>query len=170
MTPKRPFFSLLVFCILCVAAALPARAGSPGSAAPDFTLPDISGKKISLSEGKGKVVLLNFWATWCGPCRAEMPSLVNLYRELREKGLVVLAVSVDTTVKPVQVFAAEKSLPFPVLLDTDKEVYFDKYAVFGLPTSFLIDRKGMIVEKIMGETVWDSPSMKEKILTLLHRR
>ncbi len=147
--------------------APPLLAKTQDSAAPDFTLTDLHGKKVSLSGFRGKVVILNFWATWCGPCEAEMPSLNNLYREFKSKGLVVIAISVDQSETSVLSFIAEKKLAFPVLLDKNKEVYFDSYAVMGLPTTFIIDRSGVLVEKIMGEQEWYSPETKEKILNLL---
>lgn len=136
-------------------------------AAPDFTLADLGGKKVSLSSLKGKVVLLNFWATWCAPCRAEMPALNKLYLDLKEKGLVVLAVSVDDAEKTVSAYMKQKKFSFPVLMDADKEVAFDSYGVTGLPTTVLIDRKGLLVETIVGERDWHEPQMKEKILRLL---
>jgi peroxiredoxin len=138
--------------------------------APEFTLPDINGKKVSLSDFKGKVILLNFWATWCGPCTGEMPSLNNLYAAFKNEGFVVLAVSIDPSERAVQSFVSAKGITFPVLMDPDKEAYFDLYAVFALPTSFLIDRKGMIVAKILGDREWDSPDMKNKIADLLKQR
>ncbi len=143
--------------------------GSP-KAAPEFTLSDINGKKVSLSDFKGKVILLNFWGTWCGPCTAEMPSLNRLYAALKNDGFVVLAVSIDPSDKPVRSFVSAKGITFPVLMDPDKEAYFDLYAVFALPTSFLIDRKGMIVAKVLGDREWDSPDMKNKIADLLKRK
>lgn len=145
-------------------------APEPGSYAPAFELKDIDGKKTALSEYKGKVVLLNFWATWCEPCRAEIPSLKSLYATLMDKGFVVLGVSVDTSEKTVRTFILDKKIAFPVLLDKEKDVYFDQYALMGLPTSFLINRDGIIVEKIIGERNWDSPDIKDKILRLLNRR
>jgi peroxiredoxin len=155
----------LLFSIAFTAASVFAE--MPGPAAPDFTLNDVHGIKVSLSGLKGNVVILNFWATWCGPCKAEMPSLNNLYVEFKNKGLVVLAISVDATEKPVLSFISEKKLALPVLMDKSKEVYFDSYAVMGLPATFIIDRRGVLIEKIMGEQEWDSPKMKEKILNLL---
>jgi peroxiredoxin len=135
--------------------------------APAFTLPDINGNKVSLSDFKGKVILLNFWGTWCSPCTAEMPSFNRLYAAFKNDGFVVLAVSIDPSDKPVRSFVSAKGITFPVLMDPDKEAYFDLYAIFALPTSFLIDRKGMIVEKFLGDKEWDSPDMKKKIANLL---
>lgn len=165
MVKLRLFLAVFVFWALCIAISNPVCAAQ--GTAPDFTLNDINGEKVNLSEFRGKVVLLNFWATWCGPCRAEMPSLNNLYNEFKDKGLVVLAVSVDTSEKPVRSFIKDLKLSFPVLMDKNKAVSFDEYGVFGLPTTFLINKNGMITEKIMGEREWDSPQMKEKISRLL---
>ena len=148
--------------------AVPTFAGVSGPAAPDFTLADVHGKKVSLSAFKGNVVILNFGQHGAGHARAEMASLNNLYLELRNKGLMVLAISVDPTEKPVLSFILrEKKLALPVLMDKNKEVYFDSYAVMGLPATFIIDRRGGLIEKIMGEQEWDSPKMKEKILNIL---
>jgi peroxiredoxin len=134
-----------------------------GKLAPAFSLADVNGKKVNLSDYNGKVILINFWATFCGPCKAEMPSLNNLFLALKNDGLIVLAISTDDSEKPVQSFIKEKAIAFPVLMDKDQEVYFDQYGVLGLPTSFLIDRDGIIREKIRGERVWDAPDMKDKI-------
>ena len=144
-----------------------AFAKTPGSLAPDFTLPDLDGKNVTLSKFRGKVVLLNFWNTWCGPCRAEMPSLNNLYLELKDKGLVVLSISIDTSEEPVRAFISERKLVFPVLMDKKQKVYSKKYFLYGLPVTFLIDKKGIIVEKFIGERDWSSQEMKEKIARLL---
>lgn len=140
-----------------------------GKLAPEFSLTDVNGKKINLSDYKGKVILINFWATFCKPCKAEMPSLNNLFLEFREKGLIVLAISTDDSEKPVHSFIKEKSIAFPVLMDKDQEVYFDQYGVLGLPTSFLIDREGIIRDKIRGERVWDAQDMKDKIAMWLSK-
>ncbi|BCB95138.1 thiol:disulfide interchange protein [Dissulfurispira thermophila] len=161
----RFLISMLVFLTLCM--FLFANAFAAQSLAPDFALNDITGKKVKLSEFRGRVILLNFWATWCGPCKAEMPSLNNLYNEFKDKGFVVLAVSVDTSEKSVKSFIKDNKLSFPVLMDKNKAVSFDDYGVLGLPTTFLIDKNGGIVEKIMGEREWDSPQIKERILKLI---
>lgn len=165
MVNIRFFIAILLLSAVCIVASYPTFAAQ--TSAPDFTLNDIDGKKVNLSEFRGKVVLLNFWATWCGPCRAEMPSLHNLYNEYKDKGFVVIAISADTSEKPVKSFAKELKLSFPILMDKNKAVSFDDYGVLGLPTTFLIDKNGIIIEKIMGEREWDSPQMKEKILKLL---
>jgi len=172
---RYALFFLIVLALPLLGISQPVAKGidtapDVGRYAPEFKLTDINGKRVALSDLRGKVVLLNFWATWCGPCRAEMPSLGNLYEALKGKGFVVIAVSVDTSEKPVKPFVSEKRISFPVLMDKDKEVAFDQYGVFGLPTSFLIDRRGVIVEKFMGERDWGSSDIKNKVLRLLDGR
>jgi peroxiredoxin len=138
-----------------------------GKLAPPFELADINGKKVSLADYKGKVVLINFWATFCKPCKAEMPSLNNLFLAFKNDGFVVLSICTDSSEKPVLSFLKDNAISFPVLMDKEQEVYFDLYGVLGLPTSFLIDRDGVIREHIKGERQWDGPDMKEKIKALL---
>ncbi|MDA8079025.1 MAG: redoxin domain-containing protein [Nitrospiraceae bacterium] len=164
----------VIFCLslLCGAGNAPGTETGPeaGKIAPSFTLKDVGGKDVSLSFYRGKVVLLNFWATWCPSCKDEMVPFNNMYAALKDKGFVVLAVSVDPSLRPLKSFASEKGLAFPVLWDKDKEVYFDLYAVLGLPITFLIDRNGVITEKIIGDRDWSSPEMKNKIQSLINRK
>ena len=136
------------------------------SKAPDFTLKDIHGRALSLSSLKGKVVLINFWATWCPPCKAEMPSMNKLYHDLRAQGFEVIAISTDTSLSTIKDFLAENRLDFPVLFDEDKTVT-RQYHVFSMPTTFLVDRNGMIVEKFYGEEDWSDPAVRKKIEKLL---
>jgi peroxiredoxin len=125
-----------------------------GVRAPDFTFPGLDGKKVSLADYKGKVVLLNIWATWCAPCVAEMPSMEKLYRELKDEGFVLLAVSVDETgTDAVAPFMKKHKLGFPVLLDTVGDIK-SLYQVTGIPESFIIDKNGIIIEKIIGPRDW----------------
>ena len=136
------------------------------SKAPDFTLKDLNGKKVSLSAFKGKVVLLNFWATWCPPCRAEMPALNKLSNALKPRGLEVIAVSTDRSINDIKGFLENHRVDFPILFDTDRSAA-KQYRVFSMPTTFLIDRNGMIVEKFYGEYDWTEPETKGKIEKLL---
>jgi peroxiredoxin len=138
------------------------------STAPDFTLNDLSGKKVTLSQFRGKVVILNFWSIWCGPCLAEMPSLNKLYLEFKDRGLVVMAVAEDPAEKPLRSYIQEKGIAFTILMDKDKKVYF-KYSLFGIPVTFLIDKKGVIAEKFIGERDWSSLDMRTKICNLLKK-
>lgn len=138
-----------------------------GQQAPDFTLSDMQGKKVSLADFRGKVVLINFWASWCPPCRKEMPSMERLYRQYQQQGLVILAVNVEKNgAQAVQRFLQQTPYSFPILLDTDAEVQ-NRYKVFRFPESFIIDRNGKVVEKVIGAIDWTSGSTFELIKFLL---
>lgn len=141
-----------------------------GKYAPPFELRDINGKIVSLAGQRGKVVLLNFWATWCHACRSELPSMNNLYKSLKSKGLQVLAVSVDNSENSLRSFVAREGLSFPVLFDRNGDSYFEQFGIIGLPVTFIIDRSGILVEKVMGSTDWESPEMRNRILSILDRR
>mgnify|MGYP001611624668 FL=1 len=120
-----------------------------GAAAPDFTLPSLGGKAVSLNSYKGKVVLLNFFATWCPPCRAEMPDLESSYKELKDKGLEIIAVDLQEDQNTVSGYVKSLGLSFTILLDRGADV-FGQYHVTGLPTSYFIDRDGVIREVSIG--------------------
>jgi len=148
-------------------AALPPDVDkSANTKAPDFTLKDVNGKTINLSSLKGKVILLNFWATWCPPCKAEMPSMNRLYNEIKAKGFEVVAVSTDNSLSPVKEFLAKSRVDFTVLFD-EKKAVSRQYKVFSMPTTFLIDRNGFIVEKYYGEYEWTEPDVRKQIEKLL---
>ena len=118
-----------------------------GMRAPDFTLTEVTtGEPVSLSQFRGRPVLINFWATWCGPCRLEMPHLQAAYEQYRDKGFTVLAVDVkfDDGPEAVQAFIDELGLTFPVVKDETGVVEIDKYNVLGYPTSVFIGRDGVI--------------------------
>lgn len=138
-----------------------------GQKASDFTLKDIDGNNVSLSSFKGKVVLLNFWATWCPPCRAEMPTMNRLNDRLKNKGLIVLAVSTDKAVVDVKDFLKKNPVNFTVLVDYNLNVSRSLYKVFMMPTTFLIDKRGIIVEKYFGEQDWTNPDLVKEIEALL---
>jgi peroxiredoxin len=139
---------------------------SVNSKAPDFSLKDAHGRSLSLSSLRGKVVLINFWATWCPPCKAEMPSMNRLYNEIRNRGFEVVAISTDNSLSTIKDFLARNRIDFPVLFDETKLVT-RQYHVFSMPTTFLIDRSGMIVEKFYGEEDWTDPVIRKKIEKLL---
>jgi peroxiredoxin len=126
-----------------------------GKIAPDFDLPDLNDKTVRLSDYRGKVVFLNFWATWCKPCREEMPSMEVLYKNFEKDGLVILAVSIDrvTTKKDIPPFVKGMNLTFPILVDswgqTDK-----RYKLMGVPETYIIDQQGILREKVIGPRDW----------------
>jgi peroxiredoxin len=123
--------------------------------APAFTLEDLDGNELKLSDIKDKVVLLNFWATWCAPCVKEMDDMERLWQKLGKKGFMIIAVSEDRgSPKAVRRFTKAHSITFPVLLDPDGTAR-RAYEVTGLPTSYIIERDGRISGKIIGERDWD---------------
>lgn len=161
---------LCSLCLLLGIVVVPALAVKINTPAPDFTLRDLHGDKVSLSNFRGKVVVLNFWSTTCGPCLAEIPSLVTLQREFRNQGLVVLGIALDPSEKPVQESVAKLRIDYTNLMDSNKDVYFDSYGLFGQPISIIVDRKGMVREKIIGGLEWTSPQVKNKLQNYLKGR
>jgi thiol-disulfide isomerase/thioredoxin len=128
-------------------------------AATDFTLESLDGKTSSLSDFKGKLVFLNFWATWCPPCRGEMPAMQALYEKLKAKGLVILAVDLAEEVAVVRDYVKQNKLTFPVLLDKAGEVG-GIYGAESIPTTYLIDRAGNVLGRGIGARwTWNSPEM-----------
>lgn len=163
---------LLLFLLIVISTAIgfscnsqqPAKGISPvkiGETAPDFLLTDINGKNIALSSYRGKIILLEFWAAWCSPCRAAVPALVQMQERYRDKGFVVLSVSMDTgndKVSMLSEFSREFSINYPVLLDDNKIAR--TYKVTSIPTSYIIDREGKVIDFYMGY-VYD---LEKKIL------
>ena len=140
----------------------------PLAAAPDFTLPDMDGETYALQDFRGKVVLINFWATWCPPCRKEMPALEALYKKLGDEPFAVLAV--NQWEDPDHVFAYTGQLnvfpTFPILFDPESAIS-EKYRVKGLPTSFLIDKKGRLAYRAVGGRNFDHAEVERLIRELL---
>jgi peroxiredoxin len=128
-------------CTLALGRALPAIA--PSGPAPDFTLRTLGGPNLRLAEQRGRVVMINFWATWCGPCRQEMPQLSKLYDKYRASGFVLLGVNVDDDVRNATEVATKLAVSFPVLLDTDK-VVSKLYDLSTMPSTVLVDRDGKV--------------------------
>lgn len=122
--------------------------------ATDFKLKDLSGKEVSLSDYKGKKIFLNFWASWCPPCKAEMPEMEKLYQETKDSDLVILAVNIGEDKDTVQKFIKNNNYNFPVLLDIDNAAAI-KYQIVSIPTSFFIDKEGNIVGKHIGSMTID---------------
>ena len=118
--------------------------------APDFALTELSGQKLDLAEYRGKVVLLDFWATWCGPCRIEIPGFIELQKKYRDQGFTVIGVSLDDSVEPVKDFYQEFGMNYPVAVSGDKKVDLLYGGIIGLPTAYLIGRDGRIYAKHSG--------------------
>ncbi len=138
--------------------------------APDFTLPDLKLANVRLSDYRGKLVLLNFWASFCAPCRSEMPALENLWQRYRDKGLVVLALSTDRdNLRRVETFIKEGHYSFPILLDTAGAVR-KNYEIRALPTSYLIGRDGKFIGRVIGGRDWDSAQGRKMIELLLSHK
>ena len=125
-----------------------------GKEAPDFTLVNMQGERVSLSDYRGQVVVINFWATWCPPCREEKPTMESLYQQFKNDGLVFLAVNVEADGhQVVSQYLLRQSYTFPILLDGKAEVQ-GLYGVFRYPESYIIDRDGTVVEHIIGSRDW----------------
>ncbi len=171
---KKNFLTLLVFLIVLGCGEAEANSeqnkkdGKIGLAksniAPDFTLNDLQDSTHTLSEYRGKVVLVDFWATWCAPCILEVPGLVKLYNEYKEKGLVILGMSLDTDQKRLRNFVAKNKVEYPVLIKA--RAVSALYAVRAIPTAYLIDKNGKIVEKFIG---YKKGYKEKKIIELLKK-
>jgi peroxiredoxin len=117
----------------------------------DFTVKDIAGKDVRLSQYQGQVVLLNFWATWCVPCKREIPALTALYRDYKKRGFVVLGVSVDSEIRAIKPFAREMKMNYPVLIGAGREDLSKAFGPFiGFPTSVLVARDGKVCVRHVG--------------------
>ena len=139
----------------------------PGLPAPDFSLPVLGGEaKLSLGSLRGKVVLLNFWATWCKPCEDEMPAMERLYRSLAGTDFELVAVSVDEDPAAVVSFVKRLGLSFPVLWDSTQSVTAD-YQTFRFPESLLVGRDGVVLERYVGPKEWDADAYVDRIRRLL---
>ncbi len=140
---------------------------TPGGQTPlPLVLTDLDGQPIDLASFKGKVVLVNFWATWCEPCRDEMPSLNRLHRQLNDKNFRILAVNIGEGKPRIKQFLERIPVDFTVLRDADFEV-MKAWRVRILPATFLVDKSGMLRFQLVGDANWDDPKMRAPILELL---
>lgn len=151
---------------LALAVNVPALAVAPASIAPDFTLRTLNGPNLRLQEQRGRVVMINFWATWCGPCRQEMPHLNSLYQKYKASGFVLLGVNVDDDTRNAAEVAAKLGVTFPVLLDTDKQVS-RRYDLATMPSTVLIDRDGKVRYVHRGYLAGYEDTYDRQILELL---
>jgi peroxiredoxin len=147
-------------------AERPAAPVGEGHPAPDFSLPVLDGAEQSLSALRGRVVLLNFWATWCKPCEDEMPAMQRLHTTLGGDDFALIAVSVDEGDDEVRAFRDRLALGFPILRDPDKRAA-NAYQTFRFPESWLIDRDGTVVARYIGPREWDEPAYVERIRKLI---
>ncbi len=141
-----------------------------GYLAPRFALKNLKGNQVELESFRGQVVVLNFWATWCVPCRVEMPAFENLYRRYRSEGLAVLAVSLDKNADAeVKEFVEEYKLSFPILMDSDGKAE-KLYPTISIPFTFVIDQEGRVVARVDGAKNWESDETFEAIEYLLNKK
>ena len=126
--------------------------------APDFVLMDMDGNQHQLSNYLGRVVIVNFWATWCPPCRAEMPSMQRAWEQLEKEGILMLGINVGEDEDTIFQFTANYPVAFPLLMDQDSKV-INQWPVRGVPTTFVVDPKGRIAYRAIGGREWDDPEL-----------
>jgi cytochrome c biogenesis protein CcmG, thiol:disulfide interchange protein DsbE len=157
---RRTFFFLAVAATLlgsaCNRGSHPARVGSP---AIEFTVKD-SDRSVTLNQFRGQVVVLNFWASWCAPCIAELPSMMEMQNRLRNRGVTVLGVSIDVDGDAYHRFIQQRNVNFLTVRDPDQKVA-GMYGTSVWPESYIIDRQGVMRRKVIGPTNWDSPDILE---------
>ena len=167
---KRVIAIIFILCLLSSACSREKGGEATGSIiigskAPDFSMTGISGQQISLKDLRGQGVLVNFWATWCYPCREEMDDLKAAYEKYKDQGIVILGIDMKEGEETVRKFTDSYKITYPILIDTDGKVS-DAYNVFGIPSSFFIDREGIIRDIILGEMNQDSINNKiEKLIS-----
>ena len=140
-----------------------------GKPAPDFVLQDVSGKPWQLSDQKGKVVFLNYWATWCKPCRDEMPSMVSLDRAMADKPFQMLTIVFNDDHKTADTFARQLGAVFPVLSNPSPALN-EAYMITGIPETFIIDAEGILRQKFIGPNNWNTWEMRNLILGMVDRK
>lgn len=169
---RRSMYKAVLFTLICMVCGFmfacdksesPEAEGQTGvvigESAPDFTLKDMRGEEVTLSALKGKVVLVNFWATWCPPCRQEMPSMEKLYHHFEGQGFEMLAINVEENgPEAVEKFLQDKSHSFPILFDPDARAQL-LYGVSKYPETFVVNRDGVVVEHVVGAIDWMQPNV-----------
>jgi peroxiredoxin len=164
---------ILLFALL-LSAVVAATAQKPGAGltslldkpqAPDFQLPDVDGNIHRLSDYRGRVVIVNFWATWCPPCRAEMPSMQRAWEKLQQEEIMMLAVNVGEDEDTIFQFTANYPVEFPLLMDLDSKI-IGEWPVRGLPTTFVVDPQGRLVYRAIGARQWDETELLEQVKAL----
>lgn len=133
--------------------------------APSFTLKDMDGNIHKLADYRGQVTVANFWATWCPPCREEMPSMERAWKQLKKENIAMLAINVGEDADTIFTFTADYPVSFPLLMDQDSSV-INEWPVRGLPTTFVLDKQGRIVYRVIGGREWDHPQLIEMLIEL----
>ncbi|WP_455221219.1 peroxiredoxin family protein [Kaarinaea lacus] len=133
--------------------------------APHFSLKDINGKSYDLADYRGKVVIVNFWTTWCPPCRFELPAMERAYQLFKQQGIEILAINVGEDADTIFTFTVDYPVTFPLLMDLDSQV-INNYPVIGLPTTYVIDAQGRLVYRAIGTREWDDPALVQTVLDL----
>jgi cytochrome c biogenesis protein CcmG, thiol:disulfide interchange protein DsbE len=151
----------LIFLPGCYSGSRPSHVGK---IAPDFTVQD-SDRKIALSQLRGQVVVLNFWATWCPPCVEELPSMITMQDRMKEKGVTVLAVSIDTDIETYHRFLNKYGVNLLTVRDPEQKSS-TLYGTFGWPETYIIDRHGMLRRKLIGPVNWNSPEITRFLASL----
>ncbi len=159
------FFAFLLSVVL-VALAVPASALERGARAPEIDLRDRGGARVRIGGLRGKVVLVDFWASWCAPCREELPVLQRLYDRHRSRGFTVIGVNVDRERRNMDGFVERFRLTFPVVHDANHRVA-DRYAPTTMPSSYLVDRAGVVRHVFRGFRASDARELEERIRALL---
>lgn len=136
------------------------------SSVPSFVLRTLQGKDVQLQSYKDKLILVNFWASWCGPCNEEAPSMEAMYQQLHKQGLVILGISIDHHVSQVKKFVKQYSITFPVLLDTNENVA-SSYGITGVPETFILDSNYKLIKHVIGPIDWSSPDVTTYLSTLI---
>jgi peroxiredoxin len=163
-------FSMLLFCLVifsgvAVAGREPLHLVKGMPLAPDFDLMDVDGQRHTLAMHRGKIVIVNFWATWCPPCRFELPAMEKVWERLKDKGVVILGINVGEDADTIFTFTADYPVTFPLLMDSDSSVT-NAYPVIGLPTTYVINPQGKLVYKAIGTRDWNENALVKKILEL----
>jgi peroxiredoxin len=138
---------------------------APGTIAPDFTLSDTDGNKYTLSDYRGKVVIVNFWTTWCPPCREEMPAMQRSWEIIQNENMVMLGINLGEDEDTIFEFTASYPVDFPLLMDLDSSVTSD-WPVMGLPTTYIVDPEGNIAYRAIGGRAWDAPEILDRMRAL----
>jgi peroxiredoxin len=174
-TAARCLWSQVLAAVLAVGLAFPAVSGEADQtltpipdtpAAPDFDLEDPDGNPQRLADYQGKAVILNFWATWCPPCREEMPSMQRAHEAVSDDGIALVAINVGEDADTIEQFLASYPVDFPLPMDLDSKVV-QSYPVRGLPTTFVIDPEGRLVYVATGGREWDDPKLLDQVRALV---